>query len=375
MDILILGNGFDLAHNLKTSYKDFLEYCSKLNIQDITDGAPDYKKNCKNNLWMKHFITKQKELGDTWIDLETEIYNVIKNINSTDAMSNSGFVDNLLPKVITVSKNNMQFDFYNISDFLMRPNHEPDVGEKEYTNNVYTDVSEKLYTYIKTSKGYVNFLYDQLRDFTKIFEGYLIENINLKSSPYLLSLSPNTANKPINLKVISFNYTNICEAFYHRKSSNDCEYNIKTIYIHGKANTDDCTLVLGTHSFDRINDEKDRALSMKLNVFQKHNQRHKYGTIEAYQDFLKEITNPKKIINPIFHVIGHSLDKTDHKVLKHIFTANKNSLINIYYHDEATQEKLINNITNIIGEDEVMTKVRLIHQHNEKRSALIPINK
>ena len=60
MDILILGNGFDLAHNLKTSYKDFLEYCSKLNIQDITDGESAYKEICKNNLWLKHFITKQK---------------------------------------------------------------------------------------------------------------------------------------------------------------------------------------------------------------------------------------------------------------------------------------------------------------------------
>ena len=29
MDILILGNGFDLAHGLKTTYKDFLDYCYK----------------------------------------------------------------------------------------------------------------------------------------------------------------------------------------------------------------------------------------------------------------------------------------------------------------------------------------------------------
>lgn len=29
MDILILGNGFDLAHGLKTKYSDFLEYCKK----------------------------------------------------------------------------------------------------------------------------------------------------------------------------------------------------------------------------------------------------------------------------------------------------------------------------------------------------------
>ena len=27
MNILILGNGFDIAHGLKTKYSDFLDYC------------------------------------------------------------------------------------------------------------------------------------------------------------------------------------------------------------------------------------------------------------------------------------------------------------------------------------------------------------
>lgn len=29
MDILILGNGFDLAHKLNTKYSDFLRYCQE----------------------------------------------------------------------------------------------------------------------------------------------------------------------------------------------------------------------------------------------------------------------------------------------------------------------------------------------------------
>ena len=30
MEILIIGNGFDLEHNLPTSYKDFLEFCRRV---------------------------------------------------------------------------------------------------------------------------------------------------------------------------------------------------------------------------------------------------------------------------------------------------------------------------------------------------------
>lgn len=370
MDILIIGNGFDLAHGLKTSYKDFLDYCEKLPLDD----------DFRSNLWLKHFITKQKKLGDTWIDLETEIYNVITKINNTILMSNWDGVNEFLPKVLTVYKNNMPFDFFNITDFLVHPTYVPDLGEQEYTDKVYTDITEIFYAYIKTPKGFVNFLYDQLRDFTKAFEIYLTENINLKpnlikSSPYTLSLLENTTNRTINLKVISFNYTNICETFYKSKL-NSCLSKIETVYIHGNANTntDGCNLVLGTHSFDRINNEDDKKLSMDLNIFQKHNQRHKYGTIEAYQDFLKKITDPRKIIYPVFHVIGHSLDQTDHNILNHIFTANKNTIINIYYHNEEAQEKLINNITEIIGEAEVMAKVRFIDQHNDKRALLKRMN-
>lgn len=29
MNILLIGNGFDLAHKLPTTYKDFLEFCEK----------------------------------------------------------------------------------------------------------------------------------------------------------------------------------------------------------------------------------------------------------------------------------------------------------------------------------------------------------
>lgn len=49
-------------------------------------------------------------------------------------------------------------------------------------------------------------------------------------------------------------------------------------------------------------------------------------------------------------------------------------MINIYYHNEEAQERLINNITDIIGEDEVMTKVQLRYQHDKERGILIPQN-
>lgn len=346
MDILIIGNGFDLAHDLKTSYKDFLQFCENF--------PPDTK--FRSNLWLRYFwdlIAKTKNFGETWIDFETEIYNQIRRFQKIA----QGYYHVYLP-----CDTNSLYD--------ASPNINAYFKENSYDSFMNNDRA------FKTNEKKINFIYSELRNFTMVFENYLIKIINtqfdgLNHSKYKLSLQGASPDNRIELKVISFNYTDTCEKLYNS------DFKIEPIYIHGKAgsNNDDCNLVLGTHSFDRKNNESHKQLLMDLNVFQKHNQRHKYGTIEAYQDFLREITNPKNLIRPVFHVVGHSLDETDHNVLKHIFTANINSVINIYYHDETAQQKLIDNITDIIGEAEVMTKVRLIHQHDPVRGLLKPIKK
>ena len=59
-------------------------------------------------------------------------------------------------------------------------------------------------------------------------------------------------------------------------------------------------------------------------------------------------------------------------MLKHVFLANKNAKIKIYYHNEEAQERLINNITEILGEEDVMTRVQFIYQYDSDRGLLLP---
>ena len=141
--------------------------------------------------------------------------------------------------------------------------------------------------------------------------------------------------------------------------------------MHGKINDNKCQLVLGTKSFNNINSEDSRKnIPYEFNVFKKHNQRHRYNTIEAYQDLIKEITNPHKIIIPTFHIVGHSLNETDHSLLRNILKLKDKSTINIYFHSPEEEELLINNITKILGEDDVLSRVRFIHLHDDGRSIL-----
>ena len=44
MKILLIGNGFDLAHGLPTAYKDFLKYCTDIKQQMfLNDNSPLYE--------------------------------------------------------------------------------------------------------------------------------------------------------------------------------------------------------------------------------------------------------------------------------------------------------------------------------------------
>lgn len=364
MHILILGNGFDLAHDLKTSYKDFLDYCYKCVMSMSSEIDEKYKFGCERNLWLKHFITKNNSLGNNWIDLENEIYEVIKKLSKTYLIKNK--YKHVQRIFVSFYVSNFSFD--NLGKYVHSTEDESEFASYEYKEFYKNQCIE---VYINSPNGLADFLFQQLREFTKLFECYLRERVLSQlttQSNYYLSLKTIgvTKNSP-NVFVLSFNYTNTCERIYNSKFKEYCSLNIKPVYVHGKVCDEEiCNLVFGTKTFDEKED-----IPLCFNIFQKHNQRHVLGTIDAYQDLLEKLSNVN--IKPIFHIVGHSLDETDKNILKHVLKMNKRAKIRIYYHKPEVQDRLINNITKIIGEEDTMTKVRLIQQHNLQTGILIPI--
>lgn len=371
MDILILGNGFDLAHGLKTKYNDFLNYCIEKNNRRILSPI-NYETTFTDNIWLCHFITTCNNYGNNWIDLEEEIYNVLLSLNKTLNKLSGDNTKIVFPLIFSIQKNIVNFDFYQIIEYLKSSSIKIETDNRKY-KTVETNDFSYLGFYIEDYQGFINFIYDQLRNFVKEFENYLseveISKIQLEPNYQLTFLNGSKPNIMNLLYILNFNYTNTLMRLYGQITDSRQKKYIRTFYVHGKINSNN--IVLGTQFFDN----KSTNISPEFNIFRKHNQRHKYNTIEEYQSLLHIIKNPKDNTKFVFHVIGHSLDKSDAVILKHIFLANKNAIINIYYHDEISQEKLINNITEIIGEDEVMARVRMIYQHDRERGILIPSKK
>ncbi len=395
MDILIVGNGFDIAHGLNTKYKDFLDYCTKNSLEDCQYGLSEIKRIRETNLWFKHFVSRCDEMGNNWIDLEAEIFNAIKYISSNQPTGELDSPNSAFRRVFyAIPTNNCLFSFYNLQD-IYKPIKEVENGidfraaESSFDENF---VNLKGYMFapiiarpdlfnvlIQNPKALVTFLYDQLREFTHAFEEYLqkVELPKLKDVKFHLNFEEGYNSRGVSdLFLLSFNYTDTCERLYAENSDRRGFNMKKVMYIHGKIHQDNnCNLVLGTKSFyeDAIK-PSDNTIDTSFAIFQKHHQRHKNNTIETYQEFLRFLTNPRMTATPVFHIIGHSLDESDHNILKHILLAHDKAIIKLYYHDEASQDALIKNITKIISEKEVMARVQLIAQHDPQRGILKPRN-
>lgn len=120
MNILVLGNGFDLAHNLPTKYTDFLNFITiisqvltfhetdqtELNslnwhgihpklekyIRDTYENTEnnwltssiikDWNTKVTNNFWFQYFAECDMHGNENWIDFESEISHVIQIIDN-----------------------------------------------------------------------------------------------------------------------------------------------------------------------------------------------------------------------------------------------------------------------------------------------------
>lgn len=273
MNILVIGNGFDLAHGLPTTYSNFLNFidiirkipntdysvkcfrrylenkvtesvgnyiCSllKANI-DENDYICNIFRNNNNsilselinksteNTWIDWFIRRKTKIKSTWIDFEAEISDVVKyleRIYSKCPLRGYNDVNELL-----------KIDELHIIDFFSKP----------LRNSKFLKPSIQELNLIKKR------MVDDLNNLVRCLEIYLsdcigtIPQINISQDIFYLSID----------KVLNFNYTDTYERLYFNKSKN-----IEFDYIHGKAKIDTSisnNMVLGIDEYLE-NEEKNK---------------------------------------------------------------------------------------------------------------------
>lgn len=386
MNILVIGNGFDLAHSLPTTYKDFLRFTDEfeeyrqakedrreLSWEDDKDvsyfkyfiklfnrkDTDEHARNLimelssliRNNMWLIYFketYENRREAGkEGWIDFESEISRIIQTLDSANHTINEQLNQGEKSGKMTPQ----QFDIL-----------KPLIG-KNWSENYDSNSFEARA--IRRAK---NSLLSDLNKLIRCLEIYLSDYV---SGLKMEKLLPDIEALPIIDKVLSFNYTSTYENYYKKDPS------IQVEYIHGRANLDNTidtnNMVLGIDEYLK-GDERNE--NIEFIEFKKFFQRIHKETGCLYKSWVYEMENREKITeitsihkekdgsvtytktNVGYHKLfffGHSLDITDKDVIRDLILADRVQTT-IFYTDKADYGRKISNLDRVIGQDELIKR-------------------
>ena len=321
--ILVIGNGFDKAHGLKTGYGDFLKWIqyivgkddpyirsgehpiTKEELQESTNIRNNYPgifreiKENKDNFWIFHFIKIENELGPKWLDFESEIERVTKGLFNDENVT-----------------------FKNVASPLKR------ISSRELQIPKFVNEA-----------GVFEWLEDELNKTRRLLEIYLClcANNTIGNDARLPLFSHIKANK-----LISFNYTMTYQNVYNKTISTD--------YIHGRARLNHkkneiCNLVLGfdDHYFDSAN------TIQALIPFEKYYQRIVYRNSNEYFNWIDAKDKYGNDEEKEVHFYGHSMSPADGDIIR-LLIEGENTKTKIYYRKDHEEDRasMIKNLAIIL---------------------------
>ena len=419
MNILVIGNGFDLAHDLPTKYTQFLEFCKRVfPVYENAEGRgvhlyqQEYlfewnfnkeikekleraygsrrkitiKENAvqiemsdpkldemytliKDNIWIEDFLQCNMYQKENWIDFESEISKVIKSLDND--MHGLSEICNIEDDIITLS-----------NTFL----------SKKYSEYTFTVQQINILDGEEASKSITfkeirNTLLNDLNRLIRALEIYLCEYVDKieiqKKSPDIEELSIDF--------ILSFNYTHTFSKIYDVSHQSKQEVTNPFDYIHGEVNINNNiesnNMVLGIDEY-LLGDRKNK--NVEFIAFKKFYQRIFKGTGCEYKKWLDIIqkdyleymqrqidADDKKYIpdkiQAVLHyyamqtikrqslkkhnlyIFGHSLDITDKDVLRDLIL-NDNVYTTIFYPNKEELGRKIANLVKVIGQDELIRR-------------------
>lgn len=286
--IVILGNGFDLFHKNKTSYKDF--------IQEV-------KMENTDNIWINYFDSQIEVNG--WIDIENEFNNIINSFSNFSTLNYNFNIDS----AIDISYSNLfsclgfayetYSELYN-EDYISNGQRKIQKKTKFYYDKIilkrmkYEFVSNNILLYSTITSKLINDFYILKR----LLKDYISTTVTINEHYTNSNSIFENLNKYEKLIVLNFNYTNTL-SFYNE--------NIINIPVHGSVNDE---IIFGHNDI----------LDLEFSMFNKHVQtqisdmNYKY----IFENALYENALNAFIAFDLI-VLGHSFDSNDHGIFKWLY--------------------------------------------------------
>lgn len=386
MNILMIGNGFDLAHGLPTKYGDFLKWIEitrkiidedytlkeadwkdidsqiRLLMEEKSNNAPfyffeDWKNLINNNVLIDYFLQGETYQKRSWVDFETELSNLVQVLEILEEKIDEGeMFSNLKKSQEKILVQLFPQYSYNCTRKIVLETLESIEPISNISNweeiLAFLGIDKKI-NRINISRilqmfgdmnNYRNNLEKDLNNLIILLEKYLhFICMRLKIDKYSPDIESIDADK-----VVSFNYIDIYKNIYDKKNR---EIEVDYDYINGKAQEykESNNMVLGINEY-LTTDKKN--CDIKFIAFKKYYQRIYKGTGNKHKDWTDKIRENEKWFKkelkkefptqiPInkfnvkdrhnLYIFGHSLDVTEKDILKNLILQDS-VYTTIYYH-------------------------------------------
>lgn len=390
--IIIVGNGFDLAHGVKTSYKDFIEWylgrvVEKLKLDyyykdDLFEiktiyNAIDmsiYINNAKSNL---EIIKKMKDIGKEftfkfyplferiikdvenkgWVDIEMDYYELLKDY----ALNKRGDVKQLNKELSYIEKKLIEY-LKEVENGYFSPNP---LNDSKTVTNFQNEISKIIYSpfnidefnfknrkFIEEHREYWS------RDVAKEELRYKLYNLGYEYFQVESMLNdvenfrqkknndfPDACLLPDDIILLNFNYTSIADKYRPYSS----------IHIHGKLDNEGSVIFGYGDELDKkykeieeLNDNEYLEKVKSVKYFERDNYRKMESFIES-ESFQ-------------VYVMGHSCGNSDRTLLNKIFEHENCVSIKPFYHaykdkegdDRDNYTEIVRNITRNFNDKQLL---------------------
>lgn len=342
MKLYIVGNGFDLSHNLKTSYTEFRLYLLEHRDEVYTDEdliiskgdiLRNFERYCQPN--------------DLWSDFEEQTEKIISEISEGKIII---FEEEWSCKLDIGGERHKFIDCFK----KLKKKQDSTFDTEIYHNEIQEYALKYFNNKVRELYIWVPYLYISFQEW--------IQTIILKNTKNIYEIDEDSS-------VISFNYTNTMEDVYQQKD---------VLHLHGSVkNLED--VVLGFHSpekddklpgletsFTKEFKETQRMFaeqgSRKLNSnkFYDENIGRFYKPVNLLKDSIESFVKNKNIHEVI--ILGHSYNKIDWVYFKELVRCAPEAKYLFSYYSQNDKE----NINKIILENKFDIDCEKIHVDNFK---------
>lgn len=300
--LVLIGNGFDLAHGLKTKYHDFIMWYLNGVFQELSNN---YK-------YTDSLITasSRQNIGHLNFKSITEFQDYLKSYRDyINFKFKSQFFETLLKQINNSNWVNIESEYYSSLITLYKVLEKGSLNRHEHIDKGVKDLNECFET-----------IKEKLTEYLKIVD---------KSE---ISIEPEIANHFINefgedsagnIMFLNFNYTSTIEMYFEVLNHNN--YVVK--YIHGKLNDDNNPIIFGYG--DEMDSYYQKIESLNSNEFLRNIKSFGYFKTNNYQKFSRFINSGSFMV----YVIGHSCGISDRILLNSIVEHKNCRRVKIYYYE------------------------------------------